>query len=390
MIRNILTIVWNQRRTNLLIALEITISFLVLLFVMIQILNNLFNYLEPLGFDYANVWHISIGGKGNQWQQEEEQVYNALREVPEIVSIGTTFPFPYAAGWSANYSCNGASFEAVNCLAGSDLMPVLGIRILNGRWFSDSDAANQMIAVVVNNVFVRRAFGDANPIGKVFTLADTKVRVEFRIIGVVENFKINGEFSTNNPFVFMFMKQKPVPRPVGNFIIRVIPRATAALEEKIVQKIQPISKKVSARIDRLEDMRKSYLQSEVAPLFAGGAIAFFMLLMVILGLSGVLWLNVSRRIKEIGLRRAKGATKNNIYNQITGELFCIAMFALLVGNLIAIQFLLFDFMAFISREIYIISIVISSGIILFISYVCSIYPSYLAARIHPAEALHAE
>ena len=391
MIRNLLTIIWNQRKTNLLIFFEIMISFLVLLFVMTQVVSNLSNYFQPLGFDYTNVWYISAANKGSEWPEEEKQIYNALREFPEIVSIGTMWLFPYAGGgWTSDFSYNGASLTAVISLAGLDLADVLRIKIMDGRWFSHSDYTTSMVPAVVNTAFSERFFGDENPIGKIFSLANPQIKHEFRIIGMLDDFKINGEFSANGPSIFIPVEKNPNPQPVQNFIIRVTPGATAKLEEEIVQKIQSIAKRVTVRIDRLEDLRRSYLRNEAAPLFAGGIIAAFMLLMVVLGLSGVLWLNVSRRIKEIGLRRAKGATRNNIYNQMTGELLCISAIGIAAGNLIAVQFRLFDFMGFLSMNVYATSALVSSGIILLISYACSIYPSYLAAKVHPAEALRAE
>jgi putative ABC transport system permease protein len=112
--------------------------------------------------------------------------------------------------------------------------------------------------------------------------------------------------------------------------------------------------------------------------------------MVGLGLTGVLWLNVTQRTKEIGLRRAKGATRRRIYKQILGELFIVTTIGLLVGVLVVVQFPLLDLMGFASPEVYTASIFISLGLIYLLTTVCGLYPSLLATRVHPAEALHYE
>ena len=65
--------------------------------------------------------------------------------------------------------------------------------------------------------------------------------------------------------------------------------------------------------------------------------AGFLLLMVALGLTGVVWQNVTQRIREIGLRRAKGARIENIHRQILGELVVMTSLALLVGVLLVAQ-----------------------------------------------------
>ena len=58
------------------------------------------------------------------------------------------------------------------------------------------------------------------------------------------------------------------------------------------------------------------LRARLAPLVAGGVVGLFLIAMVALGLTGVLWQNVTRRTREIGLRRAMGASGTNVHRQI--------------------------------------------------------------------------
>ena len=60
MIRHLLRIVWNRRRTNLLISIEIFLSFLVLATVLILGLYLADNYRQPLGYSYQDVWSVRI------------------------------------------------------------------------------------------------------------------------------------------------------------------------------------------------------------------------------------------------------------------------------------------------------------------------------------------
>ena len=70
---------------------------------------------------------------------------------------------------------------------------------------------------------------------------------------------------------------------------------------------------------------------QLLPLIAAGIVAGFLMLMVVLGLTGVLWQNVTQRTREIGLRRAKGASRPYIYGQILGELMVMTTMAVLLG-----------------------------------------------------------
>ena len=64
--------------------------------------------------------------------------------------------------------------------------------------------------------------------------------------------------------------------------------------------------------------------------------------MVALGLTGVLWQNVTRRTKEIGLRRAAGAPVRRIFQQIATEMIVITTSAVMLGTILILHFLLLD------------------------------------------------
>jgi putative ABC transport system permease protein len=115
--------------------------------------------------------------------------------------------------------------------------------------------------------------------------------------------------------------------------------------------------------------------------------------MVTLGLTGVVWQNVTQRIREIGLRRAKGARIENIHRQILGELVVMSSLALLVGVLLVAQVPLLPLPAdltWIPVSVFVLSILLSVVAIYVLTLLCGWYPARLATKIQPAEALHYE
>ena len=116
----------------------------------------------------------------------------------------------------------------------------------------------------------------------------------------------------------------------------------------------------------------------------------FLLLMVALGLTGVLWQNVTQRMREIGLRRAKGATTGRIHRQILGEVAILTSLAVAVGAAVVVQFPLLDLLGFVSAGVFASSLVLSAAAIYVLALLCALHPGRLATRIHPAEALHYE
>jgi putative ABC transport system permease protein len=144
-------------------------------------------------------------------------------------------------------------------------------------------------------------------------------------------------------------------------------------------------------------MRESALKQTLVPLIAVGMITGFLMLMVALGLTGVVWQTVTQRTKEIGLRRAKGATSADIHRQILGELVMMATLALAFGAVVVAHLPLFGLFhpklpsaAPVTGDIYVQGLAVSVLAIYFLTVVCGWYPARLATRVQPAEALHYE
>jgi putative ABC transport system permease protein len=102
----------------------------------------------------------------------------------------------------------------------------------------------------------------------------------------------------------------------------------------------------------------------------------------------VLWQNVARRTRELGLRRAMGATRLAICRQVLAELIVITSMALLAGTLVAVQLPLFDVFDFLPTSTVVGAILFATATIFAIGLAAGLYPSWLTTRIEPAEALH--
>jgi putative ABC transport system permease protein len=408
MIKHLCKLVWNRKRINFLVTLEIFFSFLVVFAVIVFAVYYTDNYRRPLGFDYQNVWYIGVerrAGSGDkdlpQQLETSKRLLAALREFGEVESAAGIWGAPYSRGdWTSGRDDKktGKPIHFGYNPVTDDLKDVLGLRMVSGRWFGKEDDGASYIPVVINRKLARDLFGDEDPVGKDISNPEDKQKVETRVVGLIDDFRKDGEFAGLSGYAIYRndLTFKPGARgniqgdPPRSFLIKVRPGVTATFEEKLLARMQTEAKDWSFSIKPLVEMRASVFQEYLVPMAAFGLVAGFLLIMVGLGLTGVLWLNVTQRIKEIGLRRAKGATRRRIYKQILGELFIVTTIGLLVGTLVVVQFPLLDLMGFASPEVYTASIFISLGLIYLITTVCGLYPSLLATRIHPAEALHYE
>jgi putative ABC transport system permease protein len=398
MIKHLFKLVWNRKRSNLLIMLEIFFSFIVMFAVITLSAYYADNYRQPLGFSYENIWNISIDMRvatDDVWSPEmvktAEQLYLALKDFEEIEMSAGALSSPYGFGnrTSINeYGGKRAEME-VNEVT-DDFLKVMDLQLMRGRWFDKSDDALNWKPVIINQRFAQELFGNEDPIEKKFEPWSSDGG-DFRVIGVVTDFRRGGEFAGLSNYLFERKRlDDPNNRPPANLLIKLRPGTAAEFEEKLVAKLQAVVREWSFEVLPLTRMREIAFKFRLVPIIILGLIAGFLMIMVGLGLVGVLWQNVTQRIKEIGLRRAKGATAGKIHAQILGELLVLASFGLLLGVVITVQFPLLNLIGFISAKVFVFALVVSLLVIYALTFIAGLYPSWLATKVRPAEALHYE
>jgi putative ABC transport system permease protein len=409
MIRHYLKLIWNRKRSNLLIMVEIFLSFLVVFGVMTIGLRYADTYRRPLGFSREDVWAVSINLRSLNMEgaattmppevlETYRQVIGAARELPEVLSVAGVTSTPYGhSHWTS-----GSDFGPWNLRYGvarttDAFAKVLGLELTRGRWFDSRDDGASWVPVVINQRLATEIFGAKDAVGNAIPQEknlDGTLSTELRVVGVVREYRQDGEIpGAHTPDNYLFQRHNlddATRRPPDNLVLKVRRGTTAVFEEKLVRRLQAAAPDWSFEVQTLDQMRDDWMQESLAPLLAAGVIAGFLILMVGMGLTGVLWQTVTQRTREVGLRRAKGATIGDIRVQILGELVVMTSIAVLAGTALAVQFPLLKLVDFVPAGVYSASLVISAACIYLLTVACAWYPSRLATGIQPAEALHYE
>jgi putative ABC transport system permease protein len=402
MIRHLLKLVWNRKRSNALMILEICVSFLVVFGVATLGLFFFDNYRMPLGFEWKDAWGVRIGlgqteaGKGGAAATAQQMVYaRLLREVRELAPVEAAagswvVPFDQG-GMGSTYDFKGRKMDMDADFATVGLDKALGLDLVAGRWFEEADALQAWEPVVIDQDLARAVFGAADPVGKRLFERRPEER-PFRVVGVVRDFRKSGELMANGKFLFRFAPEDRPSElgPMRNVIVRVRPGTPAAFEEALVKRMQGVAPDWSFEVRPLSQVRASSFRFFLTPLIVAGTVAFFLLLMVGLGLIGVLWQNLLQRTREIGLRRAAGASRASVHRQVLLEQIVLTSLGVLIGTLLVIQVPILHLIGVLSNRVFLAGLLVAMAAMYLLSVLCALYPSALAARVQPAEALRYE
>lgn len=406
MIRHLLLLVWARRRANVLVAAEILVSFVVLLAVTTLGLFYLDNYRQPVGFDQRDVWRLEMnpGREREDRRAVDErraaevetlaQLVLAVRSTPGVAATAIVSPAPFSQSHETRgYDRRGRYVSYASARASDELPAVLGLEVTRGRFFSREDDAATWEPVVIDERLARELFGDKDPLGQNISGdrdPQGEPEVERRVVGVVAAYRQEGEFESPGNYALVRHRPEDPREPFrGDLLVRVAPGSTAELEERVLETAQAVAPDWALRLEPLENARRRNARMYLAPVLIVGLVAGFLALMVALGLTGVLWLGVTRRTREIGLRRAKGASAGDIRFQVLGEILVLTTLALLPGIALAVQLPLVGALP-VRGAVFAASLAISVAGIYLLAVLCGWYPARLATRVEPAEALHYE
>jgi putative ABC transport system permease protein len=398
MFRHLLKLIWNRKRSNILLVLEIFAAFLVVFSVCGTGLYLFELYNRPMGFDPTDVWGIGITRGSaeirDSWTEENSvtmrSIVDELRSLPEVLSVSYGTNRPYSTSTSVTrWEYEGREVEAEIQRASVETLDVLKLELIAGRWFEPQDQFLDWEPVVITPALARDLFGDEDPIGRRMTDEDDED--DRRVVGLLRGYRLHGELYEPRPFFFRRAWLEGYDAfPLEDMLLRVAPGTTADLEQQLADRLHAVAPTWSFEITTLERASEEHVSETVLPKLLSALIAGFLLLMVVLGLTGVMWQNVTRRIREIGIRRAVGAGRGDIHRQVVVEVMIIAGFGVALGSLVAIQVPLIPDLSFFSFPVVLAALGLSAAFMLLLAAGCGLYPGWTATRIHPAEALHYE
>jgi putative ABC transport system permease protein len=214
---------------------------------------------------------------------------------------------------------------------GPDFFTTMGIPLLGGREFTVADTAGSAKVAIINETMARRFFANRNPIGSHFAFgAGDRIRPDIEIVGVVKDSKHATVREEKRPFAYLPYAQET---NLGRITFY-------ARTDQDVDAIAPSLRREVARRDNNLPIYnlKTLRQQADESLFADRFLTFLSICfgslaaaLAAIGLYGVMAYTVTRRMREIGIRIALGATQGRVAWLVLREVALLAGAGLLAG-----------------------------------------------------------
>ncbi len=331
----------------------------------------------------------------------QERLMLALKELPGVMSAALSASTPFQGGVGINaFTLENDTLPpgspqpgAYQVLVTPGYLETLGLKLLEGRFYEEADRDPKRRVFVVDESFARKFFPKGSALGGRFVFGNRPEKAEDwpAIIGVVRDIPHNGvEEKSGNPFIYRVIQQNARPGGVTLFLRTTRPadELVPALRAKL-RSIDPTIFMYEA--GTLEQAVGSSFDNRRAVMLLLAAFAGLALFLSSLGIYGVLAYDVSQRTREIGIRGAIGASREQIIGMILQQGLWKAGLGVVLGLVGA--FLLSRYMTtllFGVQPTDPIVYVAVSAMLIAVALLASYLPARRAAKIDPLVALRDE
>lgn len=363
-----------------------------------------------LGFDPHGVvvFRMSPGpryGSTARLWEFERQALERVRAVVGVEAAATAMSVPLEPIPDFSVEILGhperTFLDAKYLTASPDLFRILRIPLLRGRLFTENDRPSTARVAIINEALARQAFPDRDPLGEkivIDAVGSARADGPRQIVGVVGDMRETGP--DKPPEISVFVPRSQVPDAVTDIANHILPMAWVIRANSPSERIASAVKRAVLAIDAQQPISAYHAMDFVVSermarhefnLVLMSIFAAIAVLLAAIGIHGVVSYQVARRVRELGIRIALGATRADILRLVIRQ----AMIPVAVGvgagmaSALAvtrlIESMLFAVSARDPRTMAAIPLIVSA-----IALLGCIVPARRAAKIDPIIALRSE
>jgi putative ABC transport system permease protein len=358
--------------------------------------------IEDLGANNILAFHINITEMGGRASREERmrkpltvEDAAAIKEQCPSVQDVCWIGMPWSTRISIKYKDNtvrGGDFNGVSI----NYQDVYNLRIENGRFFTETEEEHKSPVTVLGPDTAKSLFGDSDPIGKQILIQDHP----FMVLGVTEKSRLGSMISQADNYVYIpygtFHKMMPWEK-----YHMLIVQARSGLRSQAMDEAESLLRRrrgvkpseannfslttadtIVKQLDQVTSMIGLIIISiSSVGLLVGG-----------IGVMNIMLVSVTERTREIGVRKALGATKRDIVQQFLFEAMTLTGLGGVFGIIlaIAVSFIVIAFLPSLPAKIPLWAVFTGLTVSVAIGLIFGVWPARKAARLDPIESLRYE
>lgn len=355
-IRALLSAMWRSRTGPLLVAAQVAITFALIVNVAYIIQQRFANIAEPTGMDVPNLFWVESRAYTPEYNHAAavRADLDYLNSLPGVTAAATTNNVPqgfnttsFEVAADPAVLASGGGPKVTFFLGSQRYIDTLGLQLVAGRAHDAASVAappkdfgeliqNWPAEVVVTKNLADRLWPQGDALGKALHIGT--INKSSTVVGIVERMQhmpVTGNTAASYRMVVLVPGITPAPNTIYMVRTQAGRRdATMARVEKEFASMQP--GRYVAAIEAFSDTVRRIRASARTSIMTLTVVAVFVLGVTLVGMAGLASFTVAARTKQLGTRRAIGATKFHILRYFLVENWLITSVGVVVGCILAI------------------------------------------------------
>ncbi|APP79345.1 ABC transporter permease [Xanthomonas hortorum] len=396
-IRPILSTLRRHKTAAALIILEVALSCAIISNALFLIGNRLDRTQRPSGLAENELVTISISGIGEDDNANAltETDLAALRSIPGVKFASAVSQIPFGQSiWITGLKLTAdqdISTIDVNSYNGdAQTLDAMGLKLVQGRRFTESEfswnseTTADSPSVILTKSAADKMFPGQSALGKSIYIGPTPSKV----VGIVERLARVLDYGGDSSYDDSMLSPIKVSyKDGGMYLLRTDP---ARRQEVLRQAVAVLEKNSSNRIIKspttVEEMRNDYYRQDRSMAWLLVTMSIALLIVTALGIVGLASFWVQQRTKQIGIRRALGATRGQILRYFQIENFLLASIGIVLGMLMAYSINLWLMARYELPRLPLIYLPIGAVTLWALGQIAVFWPARRAALVPPAVA----
>jgi predicted permease len=330
---------------DLLLGAQITICMLLVTASLVAVRGMVRLLYAPLGFQPQDVMLAETDLKlvepgGDVPIEKKKAMIDAVRNIPGVVAAGTVNRVPFNGGLrgvpifqpgTTELTLNNSVLAPYVFTISPGYLEAAGTRLLGGRDFSWQDTTQTTYVAIVNETFAHKMWGDTSAIGQRFIVRGHLTEV----VGVVEDGKYHNMQESQQPVAYLSLSQNEQNQMIFVARSQRAQNEMAATLERTLNGLEPDARiKVRSWLEVLGGLNALFpARAASVTLCVMGLLAA---MLAVTGIFGMAAYNVSRRMKELGIRVALGARTKHVMSTAVGRPITLLVVGSLLGLLLGV------------------------------------------------------